>query len=242
MTPKIQKSRWREYINDAAERNSAVLIPAFAVGRTQELIYLIRELEDEKAVPVLPVYVDSPMAAATTTAYGNRTEEHDDDYASVLKRLQHPLRTHSMITSSSREESKRLNSAQGARVIISASGMMTGGRVLHHALRLVPDPDATLVFVGYQAAGTLGRRIQDGEREVKILGKRVPVRCRAAQIGGFSAHADWREILRWLEGLASPPRRVFPDPWRTAGCQCHGRTHPREIRLGSGSTAVWTEI
>ena len=204
--PKVALAR---IINDAAARNSAVLIPAFAVGRTQELVYLIRELEEEKAIPVVPVFVDSPMAAATTTAYANRTEEQDADYASVLKRIRYPLRTHSMTTSSSREESKRLNSAQGARVIISASGMMTGGRVVHHALRLVPDPNATLVFVGYQSAGTLGRRIQDGEREVKILGKWVPVRCRIARIGGFSAHADWQEVLRWLEGLTSPPRRVF---------------------------------
>ena len=204
--PKVALAR---IINDAAARNSAVLIPAFAVGRTQELVYLIRELEEEKAIPVLPVFVDSPMASATTTAYANRTEEQDADYASVLKRTRYPLRTHSMTTSSSREESKRLNSVQGARVIISASGMMTGGRVVHHALRLVPDPNATLVFVGYQAAGTLGRRIQDGEREVKILGKWVPVRCRIARIGGFSAHADWQEVLRWLEGLTSPPRRVF---------------------------------
>ena len=204
--PKVALAR---IINDAAARNSAVLIPAFAVGRTQELVYLIRELEEEKAIPVVPVFVDSPMAAATTTAYANRTEEQDADYASVLKRIRFPLRTHSMTTSSSREESKRLNGAQGARVIISASGMMTGGRVVHHALRLVPDPNATLVFVGYQSAGTLGRRIQDGEREVKILGQWVPVRCRIARIGGFSAHADWQEVLHWLEGLTSPPRRVF---------------------------------
>jgi metallo-beta-lactamase family protein len=87
--------------------------------------------------------------------------------------------------------------------------MMTGGRVLHHALRLVPDPDATVVFVGYQAAGTTGRRILDGEREVKILGQRVPVRCRIARIGGFSAHADWKEILHWLEGIPAAPRRTF---------------------------------
>src|SRR6185503_19126234 len=98
---------------------------------------------------------------------------------------------------------------KGARVIISASGMMTGGRVLHHALRMVPDPHATVVFVGYQAAGTLGRRIQDGEREVKILGHWVPVRCRTAKIGGFSAHADWKEVLHWLEGLSAPPRKTF---------------------------------
>src|SRR6185295_2891247 len=186
--PKIALAR---IINDAAQRQAPVLIPAFAVGRTQEIVYLIRDLEDEKAIPVLPVAVDSPMAAATTQAYANRKEEHDEEYTSILTQHRHPLRTHSMTTASSREESKKLNDAKGARVIISASGMMTGGRVLHHAIRLVPDPDATIVFVGYQAAGTTGRRIQDGEPEVKVLGQWIPVRCRIAKIGGFSAHADW---------------------------------------------------
>ncbi len=207
--PENPKDVLTRIIKDAAERDSPVLIPAFAVGRTQELLYLIRELEDEKAIPIVPVYVDSPMAAAATTVYGNRKEEHDEAYASVLARKQHPLRTHSLVTVSSRAESKRLNDAHGARVIISASGMMTGGRVLHHAVRLVPDPDALVVFVGYQAAGTTGRRILDGEREVKILGQRVPVRCRTARIGGFSAHADWKEVLHWLEGMPAAPRRTF---------------------------------
>jgi metallo-beta-lactamase family protein len=205
--PKVELAR---IINDAAQRKAPVLIPAFAVGRTQELVYLIRELEDEKAIPVLPVSVDSPMAAAATAAYANRKEEHDEEYASILNRKRHPLRTHSMNTASSREESKKLNNASGARVIISASGMMTGGRVLHHALRMVPDPEATIVFVGYQAAGTIGRRILDGEPEVKIMKQRVPVRCRIAKIGGFSAHADWKEVLRWLEGMKTGvPSRTF---------------------------------
>ena len=205
--PKVALAR---IINDAAQRGAPVLIPAFAVGRTQEIVYLIRELEDEKAIPILPVTVDSPMAAATTTAYANRKEEQDEDYASILTTQRHPLRTHSMSTASSKEESKRLNNATGARVIISASGMMTGGRVLHHALRLVPDPETTIVFVGYQAAGTTGRRILDGEPEVKILGQWVPVRCRIAKIGGFSAHADWKEVLRWLEGMqGGVPMRAF---------------------------------
>lgn len=207
--PENPKEALKRVINDAVERNSPVLIPAFAVGRTQEIIYLIRELEDEKAIPVLPVYVDSPMAAASTKAYANRTEEQDEDYASVLARPQHPLRTHSMITASSKQQSKELNDAEGARVIVSASGMMTGGRVLHHALRLLPNPNATLVFVGYQAAGTRGRRILNGEAEVKILGQWVPVRCRIERINSFSAHADWKEILRWLEGMQTPPRRTF---------------------------------
>ncbi|HEY2964456.1 MAG TPA: MBL fold metallo-hydrolase [Pyrinomonadaceae bacterium] len=205
--PKVALAR---IINDAAQRNAPVLIPAFAVGRTQEIVYLIRELEDEKAIPVLPVSVDSPMAAAATAVYSNRTEEHDEEYASILMQKRHPLRTHSMVTATSREESKKLNSATGARVIISASGMMTGGRVLHHALRMVPDPEATIVFVGYQAAGTIGRRILDGEPEVKILKQWVPLRCRVAKIGGFSAHADWKEVLRWLEGMQTGvPRQTF---------------------------------
>jgi metallo-beta-lactamase family protein len=205
--PKVALAR---IINDAANREAPVLIPAFAVGRTQEIVYLIRELEDEKAIPVLPVSVDSPMAAATTAAYSRRTEEQDEEYASVLRQQRHPLRTHSMITASSRQESKKLNDAQGARVIISASGMMTGGRVLHHAMRLVPNPEATIVFVGFQAAGTTGRRILDGEPEVKIMGQWIPVRCRIAKIGGFSAHADYGEVLQWLAGMESGvPSRTF---------------------------------
>lgn len=207
--PENPKDALRRIINDAAERNSPVLIPAFAVGRTQEIIYLIRELEEEKSIPILPVCVDSPMAAASTRAYANRSEEQDEDYASVLARPQHPLRTHLMVLCSSKQESKQLNEAQGARVIVSASGMMTGGRVLHHALRLLPDPNATLVFVGYQAAGTRGRRILNGEKEVKILGQWVPVRCRVERINSFSAHADWQEIIHWLERMEAAPRHVF---------------------------------
>ena len=207
--PENPKDALKRIINDVAQRNAPLLIPAFAVGRTQEIVYLIRELEDEKAIPVLPVCLDSPMAAAATAAYAKRTEEQDEDYASVLARPEHPLRTHSMITCSSKEESKRQSEATGARVIVSASGMMTGGRVLHHAERLLPDPETTLLFVGYQAAGTRGRRILNGEPEVKIFGQWVPVRCRIERIGSFSAHADWQEIIRWLEGMPAAPRRAF---------------------------------
>ncbi|PYS87306.1 MAG: MBL fold metallo-hydrolase, partial [Acidobacteria bacterium] len=196
-------------IRNAAQHNSAVLIPAFAVGRAQEILYLIRELEDEKRIPILPVCLDSPMASAATRAYAARTEEQDDEYAGVLKHTQTPLATHSMMACTTREDSKRLNNAVGARVIIAASGMMNGGRVLHHALRLLPDQNATVVFVGYQAAGTLGRRVSDGEKEVKVFGQWIPVRCHIEKIGGFSAHADWKEVIRWLEGMPSAPKRVF---------------------------------
>jgi len=206
--PEEPKAALERIVNEAAERNGAVLIPSFAVGRAQEILYFLRELEDEKKIPILPVCVDSPMASKATEAYTNRPEEQDAEYAAVLKVTATPLRTHSMLACDTREQSKRLNKAQGARVIIAASGMMNGGRVLHHALRLLPDDNATVVFVGYQAAGTLGRRVADGEKQVKVLGQWVPVRCRVEKIGGFSAHADWKEVLRWLEAMPAP-RRVF---------------------------------
>ena len=204
--PKIALER---IIKHAAEHDSEILIPAFAVGRAQEVLYLIRELEDEKRVPILPVILDSPMASKATKVYSNRREEHDEEYVTATAGNANPLQTHSMITSTSKEDSKRLNQQRGARIIISASGMMTGGRVLHHALRVLPDANATVVFVGYQAGGTLGRRVADGEKEVRVLGQWIPVRCQSVKIGGFSAHADWQEVIRWLKDLPSPPRRVF---------------------------------
>jgi metallo-beta-lactamase family protein len=207
--PEEPKLALERIINNAAQHDSEVLIPAFAVGRAQEILYLIRELEDEKRVPVLPVILDSPMAAAATRVYANRKEEHDEEFTAASAGNVNPMRTHSMLTSTTREESKRLNKQTGARVIISASGMMTGGRVLHHAQRVLPNENATVVFVGYQAAGTLGRRVQDGEREVKVLGQWLPVRCQTVKIGGFSAHADYEEVIRWLQDLPERPRRVF---------------------------------
>jgi len=196
-------------INEAAKRNGPILIPAFAVGRTQEVLYMIRELEERKKIPILPVIIDSPMAAQATQVYNRWNEEHDLEYASILAHKKHPLRTASMMTTSSRDESKRLNEMKGARIIISASGMLTGGRVLHHAMRVLPNENATIVFVGYQAAGTTGRRVQDGEREVRIMKNWIPVRCHVEKVEGFSAHADWKAVLRWLSGLKTTPKMVF---------------------------------
>lgn len=203
------KTQMARIINEAASRNSPILIPAFAVGRTQEVLYMIRELEEQKRIPVLPVVVDSPMASQATQVYNRWHEEHDWEYASILAHKRHPLRTGSMSTTSSRDESKKLNDMKGARIIISASGMLTGGRVLHHAMRMLPNENATLVFVGYQAAGTTGRRILDGEREVKIMKRWVPVNCRIEKVEGFSAHADWKAVIKWLSDLPETPKLVF---------------------------------
>jgi metallo-beta-lactamase family protein len=215
--------RLAQIINEAAGRNGPILIPAFAVGRTQEVLYIIRELEEKKRIPVLPVIVDSPMASQATQVYNRWHEEHDLEYSSLLARKRHPLRTTSMSTASSRDESKRLNEMRGSRIIISASGMMSGGRVLHHAMRILPNENATVVFVGYQAAGTTGRRVVDGEREVRIMKNWVPVRCHVESVDGFSAHADWQSVLRWLSGLETPPKMVFTT---------HGEPHAAEAMAG----------
>lgn len=198
-----------EIINEAVKRSAPILIPAFSVGRTQEILYLIRELEEEKKIPILPVIVDSPMAKQATQVYNRWNEEHDEEYASILARQKHPLRTGSMTTTNDRRESKKVNKMKGVRIIISASGMLAGGRVLHHAKYVLPNPDATIIFVGYQAAGTRGRRIIDGEEEVRIMRDWIPVNCHIERIDGFSAHADWKAVIKWLKGLPNEPNAVF---------------------------------
>jgi metallo-beta-lactamase family protein len=166
------------------------------------------------------------MAAAATRAYAGDRDEQDEEYALALKHTPTPMQTHSMLACSTRDDSKRINKMEGARIIISASGMMNGGRVLHHALRLLPDETATVVFVGYQAGGTLGRRVSDGEKQVKVLGQWIPVRCKIEKIGGFSAHADWKEVVRWLQDMPLPPKKVFVihgEPEAAAAMAAHIR-------------------
>ena len=203
------KDRLAEIINAAAERDGKVIIPAFAVGRTQLLVYYLRELEDEGRIPVLPIHVDSPMGAEATRLYSRHKEDHDFDMQRVENLKRNPLATRNFSLVQGRGGSKALDQEKGAAVIISASGMATGGRVLHHLERFLPDPSTTVVFVGYQAAGTRGRRLQDGEKEIKIHGQFVPVRARIESIGSLSAHADANELLRWLGAFKRPPRTTY---------------------------------
>lgn len=197
-------------LTNAHEFGRTVLIPAFAMGRTQDLLFDIRTLEEEQRIPILPVRADSPMAKAATDAYLRAVEEHDAETQQIRAERRNPYRTHSMIFASSAEDSKRLNNETGARVIIASSGMMTGGRVMHHARRVLPDPNAVLVFPGYQSEGTLGRQILEGAKEVSIFKEPVPVNCQVVKLDGFSAHADYEEILTWLEPLRiNPPTRTF---------------------------------
>ena len=203
------KDRLAEIINATAQRGGKIIIPAFAVGRTQLLVYYLRELEDEGRIPMLPVAVDSPMGVEATRLYSKHREDHDFDMQRVENLQRNPLATRNFSLVQGRSGSKALNERQGPGIVISASGMATGGRVLHHLAQWLPDPASTVIFAGYQAAGTRGRRLQDGDTEVKIHGKMVPVRAHVESISSLSAHADAGEIMRWLGGFKRPPRKTF---------------------------------
>jgi metallo-beta-lactamase family protein len=222
-----------EAINETARRGGKVIVPAFAIGRVEELLYWVRRLEEEKRIPVLPVFVDSPMAADALARYTERLQEldpelqpeltddkapHDESAREPRHRRQRQAReerrlcafcTERFRTVTSPEESKQLTQSKMPAIVISASGMATGGRVLHHLKAALPDSRNTALFVGYQAEGTRGRRLVDGEKAVKIHGQMVPVNARVEIIESMSAHADSTEILRWLGGFSRPPKKTF---------------------------------
>lgn len=203
------KARLAQIVETTAERGGSVIIPSFAIGRTQELLYLFRLLISRNQMQDLPIHVDSPMAIDATDLYRKHHEDHNlqtDEFEAGGQRLFAQPNVH---FDRSVEASKALNECRYPTIIISASGMVTGGRVLHHLARCLPDHRNTVLFVGFQAPGTRGHSIQSGAESVKMHGQQVPVRARVETIENLSAHADYREILGWLEKFPSPPRKIF---------------------------------
>jgi metallo-beta-lactamase family protein len=207
-----------EVVRDTAARGGKLIIPAFAIGRVEELIYWLRRLEREQRIPVLPVFVDSPMAVEALRYYTAHVAELDTDMRPTQKDVK-TFATARFQTIGSTQQSKELTSSRRSAVVISSSGMATGGRVLHHMARALPDARNTVLFAGYQAEGTRGRLLVDGAREVKIHGQFVPVMARVAKLDSMSAHADRGEILRWLGTLPTAPRRL---------CLVHGEERPMD--------------
>jgi metallo-beta-lactamase family protein len=192
-------------VRRAVDRKGWLLIPAFAVGRSQEILYDLRRLEGEGRIPSLPVYLDSPMAIQATVVYASHPEEHDPDLRRAGRGGERPFAPRRFHLSQTVADSKRLNDTGGPGIIVAGSGMATGGRILHHLKRLLPDPSTTVLFVGYQAAGTRGRLLKDGADEIRMLGVTVPVKAEIMASDAYSAHADREEILRWLGGFERPP-------------------------------------
>jgi len=187
-------------VRDTAARGGRILIPSFAVGRTQELLYNLNGLSREGAIPPIPIYVDSPLATDTTTVFELHPEvfDHTEDLVNKAKNLFQFPQVH---FTRSVEESKALNTAQGPMVIIAASGMVEAGRILHHLVQGAGDPKNTILFVGYQAEGTLGRRIEASPPTVRIYGDDIPLRAEVKIIDGYSAHADRAELTAWIDGV-----------------------------------------
>jgi metallo-beta-lactamase family protein len=192
-----------ETVDRTAARGGIVVVPAFAVGRAQALMYLISTLKQERRIPDLPVFLNSPMAASATEIYHKHHGEHRLD-AQQCRQMCDAARVVNSV-----EESRKLNEMRFPAVIISASGMATGGRVVHHLKALAPDHRNTILLAGYQAAGTRGAALAGGAREIKIHGEYVPVRAEVVNLGSLSAHADRGELLAWLGRLPRPPKRVF---------------------------------
>src|SRR5580698_3526444 len=224
-----------DVINRVAKRGGVAVIPAFAVGRTQELMYYLRELDDAKRIPKLPVYVDSPMAISVTDIYARHHEDHDIDFTKLEQNGDRdPLNLLELHMTGSVEDSKKINDVTSPCIIISASGMATGGRVLHHLAKRLPDSRSAVLLVGYSAEGTLARALQDGAQFVRIHGQEVPVRAEIVVLDQLSAHAGRSELLRWLSGFTAPPRQTF---------LVHGEPSGLEgLRAGIASRFHWPVV
>jgi metallo-beta-lactamase family protein len=197
-----------ELVQQTLQAGGSLIIPAFAVGRSQRVLYFLRELEEAGRIPVLPVYLDSPMAVRAVSMYCDNLDEHDFEMSQLMAKAC-PLESGSIHLVKSVEESKALNEVKSPCVIVSASGNLAGGRILHHLKNRLADSRNTVLFVGYQPQGSLGRLISEGREEVKIHGRRVPVRARIATLDALSAHADSGELLEWVGHLKEPPRKIF---------------------------------
>ena len=208
-----------DIVNRVAKRGGSIVIPAFAVGRTQTFMYYLRQLEDLQRIPKLPVYVDSPMAQSATDLYLKYKEDHDVNFARDEKSGGDPLNVHEFHLTRSVAESKAINDVKAPCIIISASGMVTGGRVLHHLAERLSDVRNCVILGGFQAEGTRGRALQEGAKTLNLFGQPVPVRAEIVEMGQFSAHAGKSELLRWLTGLQAPPKQVYLTHGEPAAAQ-----------------------
>jgi len=205
------KEKLAKIVRETADKGGLLIIPAFAVGRTQDVVYHLHELMEAKLIPSLPVYVDSPLATNITEIFRQHPECYDEETEQLLLQDggKDPFGFDMLKYTRSTEDSKRLNNLKKPAIIISASGMCEGGRVLHHLRRNIGDPNTTLLFVGYQAENTLGRKLLQGDKIVHILGEEHEVRARVKEIDAYSAHADEGELLDFIGQIPSTPARVF---------------------------------
>lgn len=201
--------RLTEVINSTRRAGGNIVVPSFALERSQEILYYMNQLLLENRIPHLMVFLDSPMAISITEVFKRHSELYDKEMTELVLRKKSPFEFPNLVMTQNTEESKAINHIKGTVMIIAGSGMCTGGRIKHHLVANISRKDSTILFVGYQAVGTLGRYIIDGAKKVRILGNYHPVKARIEQIHGFSSHADRDELYNWLSKLKRAPRSVF---------------------------------
>jgi metallo-beta-lactamase family protein len=203
------KKQIADLINATNKRGGNIVVPSFALERSQEILFYLNELLSENAIPHLVVFLDSPMAAKITEIFRNHQELFDEEARQLVMNNQSPFELPGLKVTTTSEESKAINHIKGTVMIIAGSGMCTGGRIKHHLVNNITRRESSLMFVGYQAVGTLGRLLVDKAKEVRIFGQKYKVRAKVKQINGFSAHADRNEMLNWLMKFKSPPKQIF---------------------------------
>lgn len=210
-THEIAMKELERIVREACAKKGKIIIPSFAIERAQELVFCLHLLTDQKKIPVVPIYVDSPMASNATSVFRVHPECYDESVnEAFLKHHKNPFGFNSLIFTTSVEESKQLNKKEGPMIIISADGMCEAGRVLYHLANGISNPKNTIMVVGYMAENTLGRRIVEGQKEVKILGDMYKVEAKVEKCNGFSAHADYNEMIHWLGEIdTSRLKKIF---------------------------------
>ncbi len=209
-TTAVRQELIHRVVSEALARGGVLMIPSFSLERTQELLFDLKELIDKQhRLPKVPIFLDSPLAIDALSVYRKYPAYYDEIATAYLKRGEDVFDFEGLVLTRTREESKRINQVPGSKVIIAGAGMMNGGRILHHALRYLSDDRSTLLIIGYQAAGTLGRQILEGHSPVMVHGESVRVRCRVQAIGAFSAHADQAKLLAWILASAPHAARIF---------------------------------
>jgi len=218
-----KKEMLAQVINETVRRGGNLIIPAFAVGRTQTLLYYLHELLNENKIPDIPIFIDSPLAISATEIFLHNPQEYDKETHDMLIENHSKLKHLDVSFTKTADESKMLNKLEQPAIIISASGMAEAGRILHHLKHNLWRPEAGILFVGYQAEGSMGRRLLEGEKRVRIMGEDISVKASIYNIDGFSAHADQAELLEWLSHFKEKPANVFV---------IHGETESTEVFAG----------
>lgn len=207
-----RKDILEDVIEETIKAGGVLMIPAFAMERTQELLFELNELVEDNRIPRVPIFIDSPLAIKLTSVYKKYSQDHnyfDQEAIAALKKGDEIFNFPRLKLTLTTEESKEINNVPAPKIIIAGSGMSQGGRILHHERRYLSDPKSTILFIGYQAGDSLGRRISNGAKTVKILGEEIPVRCHIKSISGYSAHADQNQLLNWLRPMRLKLKKVF---------------------------------